>query len=94
MEKRISELQEAAAKRGDSSGGHEVTQKILEIEYLVNQMIENPFKGNYKESAIKSLKEELITNRQQQDKLSKEAESLKSGVWKLQESKREADRQA
>jgi len=57
-------------------------------------MIENPFKGNYKESAIKSLKEELITNLQQQDKLSKDSESLKSGVWKLQESKREADRQA
>ena len=57
-----------------------MTQKILEIEYLVNQMIENPLKGNYKESAIKSLKEELIINRQQQDKLLKESESLKSGV--------------
>jgi hypothetical protein len=80
MEKRISELHEAATKRGDSPGGHEVTQMILEIEYLVNQMIENPLKGKYKESAIKSLKEELIINRQQQDKLLKESENLKSGV--------------
>ena len=37
-------------------------------------MIENPFKENYKESAIKSLKEELISNKQQQDKVIKEIE--------------------
>jgi hypothetical protein len=44
----------------------------LELEYLVNTMVENPFKGNYKESAIKSLREESITNRQQQEKASKD----------------------